>query len=109
MTYKMFLDDVRDPQWVYPREYTDDWVVCRSFAEAEAVFSDSGWPEWISFDHDLGCDVPSGYDLAKYLVNWDLDVADMPPHFSFAVHSANPVGSANIKNLLDNYLASKNK
>jgi len=109
MTYKMCLDDVRNPNWVYPKEDTQDWIVCRSFEEAEAVLADLGWPEWISFDHDLGNNVPTGYDLAKYLVNWDLNVGNMPDNFSFEVHSANPVGAANIRNLLTNYLDSKHK
>lgn len=103
----MFLDDIRDPQWVYPNQDVSDWVVCRSFDEAEAVFSDLGWPEWISFDHDLGFQTPSGYDLAKHLVQWDLEVGDMPKNFSYACHSANPVGAANIRSLMDKYLAHK--
>ena len=108
MTYRMFLDDVREPAWVYPDQDTSEWVVCRSFEEAEAVIGDLGWPTWISFDHDLGpSNERTGYDLAWHLVELDLDSKDMPSDFSFAVHSANPVGAENIRNLLDNYLAYK--
>lgn len=107
MTYHMFLDDVRDPDWVYPGQHTRDWIVCRSYAEALAVISDLGWPSWISFDHDLGPDVPTGYDLAHHLVETDLDQNILPDNFTYACHSANPVGSENIRSLLDNYLRHK--
>ena len=105
--YKLFLDDERDPARVYPREYVGDWIVCRSVAEALDVFSDLGWPEWISFDHDLGKDQPTGMDLAKWLVSRDIEVGDMPADFTYEVHSANPVGAANIRGLLDGYLRTR--
>jgi hypothetical protein len=104
MTYRLFLDDIRDPSWVYPNENVEDWMVCRSFAEAVAVMEDLGSPCWISFDHDLGEHTQTGYDLAHWLVNRDLDNPFLPEDFSFSVHSANPVGAANIENLLRNYL-----
>lgn len=110
MTYKMFLDDIRNPEWVYPSQDVNGWMVCRSVAEALTVIADLGWPEWISFDHDLGhSDDPTGYDLAWELVEQDLDHQSMPDNFGFSVHSANVVGSENIRNLLNNYLAQKSK
>ena len=105
--YRLFLDDERDPARVYPREHVGDWIVCRSVAEALDVFSDLGWPEWISFDHDLGNDQPTGMDLAKWLVNRDIEVGGMPADFTYEVHSANPVGAANIRGLLDGYLRTR--
>lgn len=104
MTYCMFVDDIRNPDWIYPDLDTDDWLVCRTMQEAQDVIADLGWPNWISFDHDLGENEPTGYDLAKWLVNQDLDTHAMPANFDFAVHSANPVGAANIQGLLTNYL-----
>jgi hypothetical protein len=107
MTYRMFLDDVRDPAWVYPEQQTQDWIVCRSVSEAQSMISDLGCPCWISFDHDLGDQVSSGHDLAQWLVEQDLEEGQMPQDFSYACHSANPVGAANICGLLDNYLRHK--
>lgn len=104
MTYHMFLDDVRDPNWVYPEQDTSDWIVCRSVQEAQMVIEDLGWPDFLSFDHDLGDQTPTGYDLAHWLVERDLDQADMPDHFEFKIHSANPVGAENIRSLLTNYM-----
>lgn len=107
MGYVMFLDDVRDPGWVYPTRDCRGWIVCRSVDEAINVIADLGWPEWISFDHDLGEGEPTGMDLAKWLVNGDCEHGSMPRGWSYAVHSANPVGAANIRGLLDGYLAAK--
>jgi hypothetical protein len=106
MSYHMFLDDVRDPSWVYPDQDVSCWVVCRSFEQAVAQIANHDFPVWISFDHDLGDDVPTGYDLAKWLVNSDIqsDGQCWPKNFSYQVHSANPVGAANIVGLLDGYV-----
>lgn len=68
-----------------------------------------GCPTFISFDHDLGPDEKTGYDLAKWLVERDLDSngAFIPATFEFYVHSQNPVGAANIRNYLQRYLEYK--
>ena len=50
----------------------------------------------ISFDHDLG-EEKSGYDIAKYLVENQIDIK------CFSVHSMNPVGRNNIIQLLTHY------
>jgi hypothetical protein len=99
---KIFLDDVRDPP-------DGDWHVCRSVAEAQQYCRLWGCPAYISFDHDLGANVPSGCDFAHWLVERDLDLAGqfIPPTFGFYVHSANPVGAENIRLLLDPYLKSR--
>lgn len=106
--WKLFVDDVRDLTWVYPDANPDEWVVCRSVLEAATAISRLGWPSFVSFDHDLGLDVPTGYDLAKILIELDLDTPSnedgMPKDFGFAVHSANPVGRANIEAMLTRYL-----
>jgi hypothetical protein len=108
MTYKLFLDDVRELAHVHPGEDPTGWQVCRSFREAtEAVAR--GWPSHVSFDHDLGENVPSGMDFARFLVELDLLMGQMPEGFTFSVHSANPPGAANIQGLLDNYLEHRGK
>ena len=49
--------------------------------------------------------LPTGYDFAKWLVDMDMDnIYKFPENFSFHVHSANPVGKANIEGYLNNYL-----
>lgn len=108
MTYKLFLDDVRDLHSVYPDADSMDWVICRTYDDAVADIADLGFPEFVSFDHDLGEEsFGSGFDFAKHLVEVDLDFEVMPDNFAYAVHSANPVGAENIRGLLDNYLTKK--
>lgn len=87
---KLFLDDVRDPPSL-------DWTVVRSFDEFVQHIERHGVPELMSLDHDLGEDVPTGMDCAKWLVENRRVVHD------FRVHSANPVGRANIMSLLNQW------
>lgn len=77
--------------------------------EAVKYISAAGWPDFISFDHDLGADEPTGYDFAKWLVEQDLEHETLPKGFKFDVHSQNPVGAENITKLLNNYLTWKKR
>jgi len=105
MRWSLFLDDIRHPK---TRSPYGGWVVARSFDEAIVAIVTLGAPSFISFDHDLGEDVPTGMDLAKWLVENDMDrTINLHNDFSFAVHSANPVGAANIEGLLKQYLRVK--
>ena len=103
MTYTMFIDDLRNPPT------SGDWdVVARSYDAVFECIARRGCPKTISFDHDLGPDAPSGYDIVKRLVEMDLDgELQLPDGFKFHVHSMNPVGAENIGALLSNYMASK--
>lgn len=97
---KLFIDDIRDP-------IQDDFIVLRNYAEAVGLMRQKGCPNFISFDHDLGtADDLTGYDIAKWIVNRDIDMngAFIPHDFDYVVHSANPVGRDNIVGLLNNYL-----
>lgn len=102
MTYRLFLDDERQP-------VGDDWVIVRDFAAAVEYVCKNGFPRHVSFDNDLGSEIPTGYDFAKWLIERDLDYNDMPDDFDFYVHSQNPVGKKNIEELLLRYLKFKNK
>ena len=50
----------------------------------------------ISFDHDLGED-KTGYDIAKYIVENNINIG------GFNIHSMNVVGRKNIRDLLTHY------
>ncbi len=102
--YRMFLDDIREP----PND-GGEWVVVRSYDEAVSTVQECGFPLFISFDHDLGDQVPSGKDFANWLVEKDLDTGAMPDEFGFNVHSANPSGAENIRVLLKRYLELRKK
>lgn len=95
--WRMFLDDERFP-------VGDGWTIVRSVAEALNMIEACGWPNFISFDNDLGHNVPEGRDLAKKLIEMDLDTNKMPTDFDFYVHSQNPVARDAINSILRNYL-----
>ena len=131
----LWLDDLRNPNlgdWLlqYAPEYVYDggdivWV--KNYNDFVDWITKNGLPDMVSFDHDLGEDIAmdlvskgvnkkkarlqkresmSGYDAAKWLVNYSIDNdIDLP---MFRVHSANPVGAENIRKLLTNYIKSRN-
>ena len=117
MTWNLFLDDERTPDhvtwapWdVRMKYHNEQWVICRNRADVVLTIMSRGMPSYISFDHDLGQDEPTGHDIAKLIVDWDMNdrYYSLPEDFSFYVHSQNPIGKANIEGLLNNYLKVKN-
>jgi hypothetical protein len=103
MQYSLFLDDERFP----PRKNAvGEWIIARSLDEVKTTIQKHGFPSFVSFDHDLG-DGPTGMDVAKYLVDLDMDQGLMPDEFAYYVHSQNPIGAANIRGYLDGYLRIK--
>lgn len=100
---RMFIDDTREPC-----ERFD--VIVRSARDAISWMEKNGCPSYISFDHDLG----DGID-AIGIVNWmiEMDLNNngnfIPKDFRYNVHSANPIGAANIRNKLDGYLEFRNR
>lgn len=102
MTYKLFIDDERFPVTL------DGWVIARNQREVKEALNVHGFPSFISFDHDLGGDEPSGMDITKMIVEMDLDgLIDIPDSFTFYVHSQNVEGAKNIQSYLSNYLKVK--
>jgi hypothetical protein len=94
----LFIDDIGVP-------LAPDWVIARTSFEAITVLKARGCPFEISFDHDLGGD-DTAMVVAKELVSKDLDAGGgfIPTDFAYSVHSANPIGKANIEGLLEAYL-----
>lgn len=91
--YKIYLDDERTPKGY-------SWTVVRTFEEFKALIAEKGLPKAMSFDHDLGLDQPSGYEIAKWLI---YDMGYDLRGVNINVHSANPVGGDNIKRLIENW------
>lgn len=120
---KIYLDDVRVP-------LDDSWIVVKNFDEFVAKINLIGLEniELISLDHDLGrqamqeyfnsvqhnytlnydniVNEKTGYDCAKFLVRYSMDKKIPLPRIQ--VHSANPIGSANITGYINNYLKNCN-
>lgn len=97
MTWKLWLDDERNPP-------DDSWEIARDFHQAVDLVTRYGFPIHVAFDHDLGWGSPSGFDFAKWLIDFDMDTGDMPEMFSFSIQSANPIGAENIRSIIKNYL-----
>lgn len=100
MTYRLFLDDERDP----PKD-SGPWEIARTSGEAIDLLLRRGVPLYISFDHDLG-----GEDKAtRYvdaLFNYIMDNhVPMPAGFAYYVHSQNPIGAGNIEGKLEGFIA----
>jgi len=89
---RLFIDDIRTP--------SEDYIVLRSSEDAIQFIKQNGWPEFISFDHDLGGDDTTMVFL-KRLVNEVWDGKTMPP--DYIVHSANPIGSKNIVSFMESW------
>ena len=105
---KLFLDDLRTIDMVYPNFNPNDWKIATTYFEFIRLITQLGMPQYISFDHDLGLESvdrfgqeKTGYDCAKWLVDYCLDNNFELPKWK--VHSANPVGRANIEAYLNNF------
>lgn len=105
MLFKLFIDDLRQVNDVFPDAKQNEFIVVRSYNEAMQMINYCGCPDFISFDDDLGPNQKEGYDIAKKIVEMIMDgELQLTSDFSFNVHSANPVAVVNIKTYLDNFL-----
>lgn len=115
---RLYLDDIRTP-------INEEWVVVRDYDSFVSEIKKWGLQnfELISLDHDLGDSAmkeyynnvhpnytldynniseKTGYDAAKFLVAESMNTGIPLPQIY--VHSANPIGSANIMGYINNYL-----
>lgn len=98
--WSMFIDDERVPG----KDVSESVVIVRSSQEAiDFCTAVKSLPKNIMFDHDLG-----GDDTSMRFIRWMMDqLLEDPPlfklreDFTFSVHSQNPIGSENIKSLMD--------
>jgi hypothetical protein len=115
---RLYLDDIRTP-------VDDDWIVVRNYDEfvAQLKLNGLGNFEVISLDHDLGegamveyytnvknnymldynnIEERTGMDCCRYLVSESMN--EKIPLPQVYIHSANPIGSANMMGYINNYL-----
>ena len=105
MNVYIYLDDIRDDDYFYNHYMGTDWhpVICRDYGEAcRAIDAHMQDNIFIDLDHDLGFDEDdgtelNGYDVCKYIID------RMAPVVGFHIHSMNPVGAANMRQLLTHY------
>jgi len=123
LSYRLFLDDVRNPEecrrYMAERagdlfvEYWCEWIVVRSYAEFVDLISQKGLPMLISFDHDLdpggsAPDTAEGYDAmgtkntgwhcSYWLMEYLRKTGQKRP--LCIVHSVNKAGTKHINRLL---------
>ena len=92
----IFVDDIRNPNHI---PVGMDCTICRDYMAAISElkkYISYGSEIIIDFDHDLG-QKKSGYDIAKWIIEKDY------PNIRFKIHSMNPVGCRNIRELLTHY------
>jgi hypothetical protein len=115
---RLYLDDIRTP-------VDEDWIVVRNYDEfvAQIKLHGLGTFELISLDHDLGegamveyytnvknnymldynnINERTGMDCCRYLVSESMN--EKIPLPQIYVHSANPIGAANMMGYINNYL-----
>ena len=93
----IYIDDMRQPLipdvlWV--KSYDEAIAAVRSLDEVEVIIN-MPITLTIDFDHDLG-EEKTGYDFAKWLI-------EQSYLGKFRIHSMNPVGANNIRQLLKHY------
>lgn len=108
----IYVDDIREDDTFFKKlhSYTQmEWIpiICRSAEEAIFFlnyYNEIFYNVIIDLDHDLGegheindSFAHSGYDICKYIVE------DQIRLMGFHIHSMNPVGSANMRQLLTHY------
>ena len=102
---KIFLDDIREPHWIYDDVSENEWEVVRDYNQFKKWLDDNKvLPDVISFDHDLGMG-HTGHDCAKLIGNMIVDKVQNGENvkmFRYHVHSSNPVGKMNIVSYLRN-------
>jgi hypothetical protein len=98
---KLYLDDIRIPK-------TEGWDIVRNYDEFVFWVRLHGIPDEVSFDHDLGEDTEkTGLNVAKWLGQYCIEKNTLFPKWN--VHSANPVGKANIEAYINNVIKHQNK
>ena len=113
MRWNLFIDDERMPldvtwgTWQEQATYRDnEWFIARDLEDVINLIKSFGMPSLISFDHDLGENSKyNGYEILQKITDMVLDGDyKLPNNFQFIVHSKNPVGAANIRSYMNNFL-----
>lgn len=105
----VFLDDERNPGHlrrlnggVWNHDASCDWWVFRTAESLIKAFQEGYFnarPLILSLDHDLGDKIKTGYDLLNYLVDQHLEGNIDISQYTVQVHSQNPIGAENIRDL----------
>lgn len=116
MDLRIFVDDIRTPEMIYPGE--SGWVLCRTITEAIRLLATTEISA-ISLDHDIQCGAtlgdnglwsgghtsPETYEPIAWYLDMMLNAYEMDecssPIKKITLHSANPVGRKKMREILD--------
>lgn len=103
MSYTLFLDDLR-----WPTKGLVNPIIARCCLDAINIVETRGLPTVLSFDHDLGDGVTTSPTFMWWLIDQHQDgKLDLNKVEKVFIHSANPVGSQNLKGLWDGFSTSE--
>lgn len=113
MTWKLWLDDLRDPefflrpgskfsldQYLRLGLKAEDFVWCKTPKEAIEEVQDRGLPEFMALDHDLGY-AGTVFTFLRWLAE---EHPNSPPQW--VSHSSNPCGVTNTNAFMDSWYRS---
>ena len=92
---KIWVDDIRP----VPAGYEGTKSVDETIALIEEIESAGGIVELLDLDHDLGDYAQFGGDAIKILDY----LAERETFYPIAIHTANPVGRANMERMIERY------
>ena len=95
MKVKIWVDDIRP----VPAGYEGTKSVDETIALIEEIESAGGIVELLDLDHDLGDYAQFGGDAIKILDY----LAERETFYPIAIHTANPVGRANMERMIERY------
>lgn len=113
MTWNLWLDDLREPDFYLRRDETgvirerkfrryapllsSDFIWCKSSLEAEEMVKELGPPKFMALDHDLGYT-----DTTMSFLRWlEKEHSNNPPEWK--CHSDNPNGCDNMDAFMDSW------
>lgn len=94
-TVKIWVDDLRP----VPMGYEGTKSVDETIALIEEIEAEGGMIELLDLDHDLGDYAQYGGDAIKILDY----LAERETFYPIAIHTANPVGRANMERMIERY------
>lgn len=92
---KIWVDDIRP----VPNGYEGTKSVDETIALIEEIESEGGEIELLDLDHDLGDYARFGGDAIKILDY----LVERETYYPIAIHTANPVGRANMERMVERY------
>lgn len=93
----VYMDDARSGPISYTDDDFDEWVIVRSVNNVKTLLGLNVVDD-LSLDYDMGEGMPTGMDLAKWIVEHNTW-----PKGIITIHSSDPVGAENMKSLIDQH------